>query len=474
MQDIKLTTRDVKEKIAKSGFFCSEITSNSMSPLLKTGDKVIVRAFGAGGPRFADIVVFESGGTLCAHRYFYTLKVNGKIICLVSKGDNCRTFDNNMITVENMLGKVASIVKGNKIIDMDNFLCRYVNYMAGILSITLGAIVKALVFLKSNLLKNRYIRRARIARKGTEYAAFFIVVGCEVKCPMCATTYLQDKYKGILSFDNFVKILDKLPDLKAADLSGRGESLLAPHFFEMAEYLKKNGIVVTFSTNLSYLPDEFIEKILALRINDIYVSFNSLKKDISEKLKNGIRFETVLENLNRLIRERENKNIEYPRIILHALVNKHNINETTDLIDYTKKIKADGIFFSMVEHRSDSVIAVSAVNDLKVPFYKYLKSMEDAALYAKRAGVTMHFDGIIRPRECVIPWSKNLLINWNGDVWPACRHSLKDFDRPFGNILKEDNVNRIFRSPEFRRLRKELAGKKVPKICEISDACSDV
>ena len=150
------------------------------------------------------------------------------------------------------------------------------------------------------------LRRRRIAEKDTEAIGLMCTTKCNLKCSMCFNRDIPEGMQGNLSFDNFVKIIDKFPNLKRADLTGFGESLLHPHFFEMVEYLKNRNLHVSFTTSLSLFSDEIIDKTLKLNIDVLTVSLNSLKKEVSEKLKEGICFEYVTKNLAALLNKKDN------------------------------------------------------------------------------------------------------------------------------------------------------------------------
>ena len=67
---------------------------------------------------------------------------------------------------------------------------------------------------------------------------------CQMRCPMCYTTYMKDHFKGIMKMDLYKKIIDEAAanNTYSIKLSWRGEPLLNPNLVEMIKYAKKKGI----------------------------------------------------------------------------------------------------------------------------------------------------------------------------------------------------------------------------------------
>jgi hypothetical protein len=73
------------KKIMKNGSIL-KVTSNSMLPILKDGQKIRINT--TLNPKFGDIIIFLRENILIIHRYYF--KINGKCF---TKGDNLRSFD---------------------------------------------------------------------------------------------------------------------------------------------------------------------------------------------------------------------------------------------------------------------------------------------------------------------------------------------------------------------------------------------
>ena len=67
---------------------------------------------------------------------------------------------------------------------------------------------------------------------------------CQMKCPMCWTTYMKEDVKGIMKMNLYKKIVDEAAanNTFSIKLSWRGEPMLHPKLMEMIKYAKDKGI----------------------------------------------------------------------------------------------------------------------------------------------------------------------------------------------------------------------------------------
>ncbi len=88
----------------------------SMKPFIKDGEKIIVRSCAINEVRVADIVVFNAGSSLIAHRVMKVGDAAGAVT-LITKGDSAYGLD-APVTAGNFLGRVISVEKGCGVLDL--------------------------------------------------------------------------------------------------------------------------------------------------------------------------------------------------------------------------------------------------------------------------------------------------------------------------------------------------------------------
>ena len=107
------------------------ISGNSMSPLIRQGDYVVVD-YGNKDIRIGDVVIFKTPDKILAHRLIHkTNNDEGEVFFL--KGDHCKTLD-QPITTEKILGKVIEASGSNGHIYFNSFSWRLLNYFFSFIS----------------------------------------------------------------------------------------------------------------------------------------------------------------------------------------------------------------------------------------------------------------------------------------------------------------------------------------------------
>ena len=73
---------------------------------------------------------------------------------------------------------------------------------------------------------------------------------CMAKCPLCTVNFATARKKGVMKYEDFVKITDMLPKtVKAVYLNYAGEPLINKDVFKCIAYATKKGLYVYLSSN---------------------------------------------------------------------------------------------------------------------------------------------------------------------------------------------------------------------------------
>jgi len=120
----------LKEGISKRPNFEFQVISDSMSPFLKTTDKVSVRPVTVKELLCGDIVIFKIKGRLVVHRFLYR-KGQGQF---VTKGDNL-SYADNPINNDDLIARVTIIKKGDCTIDLKKSIWKRSNRILSKVSI---------------------------------------------------------------------------------------------------------------------------------------------------------------------------------------------------------------------------------------------------------------------------------------------------------------------------------------------------
>ena len=97
-----------RDLLAKNGACQGKVVSDSMRPLMRTNDHVLVQSIQPGEERFGDIVVFERDGQLIIHRVIGR-RLIGEQSYIIEKGD--ASLHSSLIPSYSILGRVLEIHK---------------------------------------------------------------------------------------------------------------------------------------------------------------------------------------------------------------------------------------------------------------------------------------------------------------------------------------------------------------------------
>jgi radical SAM protein with 4Fe4S-binding SPASM domain len=145
---------------------------------------------------------------------------------------------------------------------------------------------------------------------------------CQMRCPMCYTTYLPDELKGVMQWDLYKRIVDQAASRRvySIKLSWRGEPLLNKRIVDMVKYAKDKGIKeVAFLTNA-----ELLTKSMAERLVDSGLDWMSISADGVGDVYNEIRapaiFEETIERVRYMKAYRDSKGLTKPLLRIQSIL----------------------------------------------------------------------------------------------------------------------------------------------------------
>lgn len=119
---------------------------------------------------------------------------------------------------------------------------------------------------------------------------------CNANCIFCNRA---DTHKPLMDmdFELFKKIVDAAPYTTQVHTQGFGEPLLYPYLVDAVKYCKERGKRVVFYTNAYALDDMMAVNLLQVGLDQIRFSVDEISKDPYEHLRRGLKWETVLKNI---------------------------------------------------------------------------------------------------------------------------------------------------------------------------------
>ena len=145
---------------------------------------------------------------------------------------------------------------------------------------------------------------------------------CQMRCPMCYTTYMDNSLKGIMKWELYTKLIDEaaIRGVYSIKLSWRGEPLLNKHIVEMVVYAKQKGIrEVAFLSNAEFLTKEMAEALVDSGLDWLSVSADGVGEIYNEIRRPAI-FEETLERVAYMKKYRDSKGLTRPLLRVQSIM----------------------------------------------------------------------------------------------------------------------------------------------------------
>jgi len=159
---------------------------------------------------------------------------------------------------------------------------------------------------------------------------------CNLQCAFCLHGQETIK-KNVLGFDRFKKAIDEASEhgLVSIKMNYINEPLLLDDLPRYVDYAKRNGVLnVYFATNGTIMDREWAEKLIDCRVSKIMISLDAATKETYDYMRGrGRVFPTVEENIERLIKIRDQRGLDWPKVRVNFLKTKDNIHEAERFIE---------------------------------------------------------------------------------------------------------------------------------------------
>jgi radical SAM protein with 4Fe4S-binding SPASM domain len=291
---------------------------------------------------------------------------------------------------------------------------------------------------------------------------------CNLRCPSCP--HSREAGRGEhLSPDALRTVLARLPwSPRRVILSGVGEPLANPRFFELVDVLAGRNIRCQFYSNGTLLSARAAGEILARpNIFKIEISCDGASAPVFEGLRAGADFQQWKERVGRFVAQARELRYGRRRLSLgvFTVLSRENAAEIPRIISLAAELGFDGLTI-LDAIPFDEVSAALHVSEAQ---YAGLHPERLAAL-GRAAGIDVV--RLLRreatpPRarlRCLLPWNFAFIRN-GGEVAPC--HALFSADKApvMGNVF-EDRFLDIWHGPRFREYRRASAAGTNP-LCRL-------
>ncbi len=247
-------------------------------------------------------------------------------------------------------------------------------------------------------LHNRYV--AAVINRYREVPNVVVIENtnvCNSHCFMCPHDELH-RPLGVMSLDLFKKVVDQCALLGVSKISlhGFGEPLTDRIFPERVKYAKEKGIPhVGTTSNGALMTKDLAEAVILAGLDQINFSLDAVSPEAYGKIRVGLPFKTVMENVREFIGLRNRLGRTKPLVTVDLIENQHNQGETKAFIN-----------------RWQGIADLVNITTLHTWAGSYKEKVGSGQLH--------HQNRFIKREPCRFLWT-DLVVNWDGRVSACCQ-----------------------------------------------------
>lgn len=279
---------------------------------------------------------------------------------------------------------------------------------------------------------------------------------CNINCPVCETGAGKlNRLKRVLPSDDFKRIIDQISThTNTLIYYFMGEPFLNKKWVEQVQYAKKMGIAkVETSTNGDLANPE---DIIASKLDKISFQIGGMTQEIHGIYRVNSQLNKVLDNLEKTIALKKEKNANWLTIDVGFIVMQHNEHQIEEFKNYCNQIGADS-----------STIVIPVVRNYEEG-KKFLPKNKKYWTYDQNEFLKGQLVKSNKIKN-YCPWMYySTVILSNGDVVPCCEDSCGK--NIMGNIL-ETNFKQIWNNDQYKNFRSMVNTKQSNlKLCDICNS----
>jgi MoaA/NifB/PqqE/SkfB family radical SAM enzyme len=296
---------------------------------------------------------------------------------------------------------------------------------------------------------------------------------CNLRCRMCIVRYRPALARSAsMSFPQFQRLFDALPDVKEVRLQGIGEPLMAPDIYRMVAYATTRGASAGFNTNGTLLTRRNAERLIDAGLDWLCISLDGASKETYEYVRDRANWDVVERNIEGLVSLLHTRAVARPRLSLVMVLMRRNLHDLPALVARAAQWGIPRIFVQGLSHDfSDAPESAYAA----IAQYVEQESVErdppgeveavfdEARTLASRQGIDLRLPTLAERTEpprvggvpvgCDWPWA-GTYATYDGTIKPCCM--VMGSERAGMGSLKQASLLDIWEGEDLRRFRAGL------------------
>ena len=193
---------------------------------------------------------------------------------------------------------------------------------------------------------------------------------CNLKCPVCPTTFGMKRKTGFLKFETFKSIIDDIKPYKKKpqiSMNFAGEPMLNKEIYSFVKYANQNSHSTFISTNVTAINEQNSKDLIQSGLDSINLCIDGFSNKSHDTYRIGSDFKVIKKNIETFMRVKKELKAIKPYVQIQTLLTTLSVPEKNDMIKWAKEIEVDSIYFkslSMQLGHSDQ-IEQHVINDIK-------------------------------------------------------------------------------------------------------------
>jgi MoaA/NifB/PqqE/SkfB family radical SAM enzyme len=295
---------------------------------------------------------------------------------------------------------------------------------------------------------------------------------CNFNCWYCVGRHME---QADIDVNDFARVLDHFPSVKAIALVGEGEPLMHKGFFDMARMATDRGIRVLSLSNGSTFSSSNVAKLCEAGVCYISVSIDSVDPATFASSRLDGDLKQVLTGIRRLADYRDTHGYRYPRIGLKGTLFTHTEDQLPEIVRVAKEHGVDLFESFQPLNPMSTYVPIYPKDQLgQLPLVDRVSRaiardgqaathlLKPAASFCEEEGIRVDKNGTpngLRP-NCDEEWVYSLL---SGDITPCCQ--IKTPPSPNWNLARRP-LAEIMADPDYENTRFNLWNGLFPPYCE--------
>ena len=258
---------------------------------------------------------------------------------------------------------------------------------------------------------------------------------CHLKCPECSTSkgIIRNGIigSGILSNDNFKKIVDCNSNIKEIELSNWGEIFLNPDLIKIIKYAYDKNVKLTAGNGVNFntIDSNTLEALVIYKFGYLNISIDGASQETYSQYRIGGNFEKVISNIRELNKLKEQHKTIYPKLSWQFILFGHNEHEIFAVKELCKELNM--VFNPKLNH--------SDFSPIRNPEYIKIESgLEVSSREEYKAKFKRNYK-----RPCCQLWCSPQ-INWDGKLLGCCVNKWVSLGNIFDDGLATCMDNQLY------------------------------